>query len=375
MSSLARIALAGLCVAALPGAALATTSQPQPYVPPTSGTATAAGWSLPWNTVDLGTCSLPSGTAAAQGSSVSCAPGSKPPPTVARYAFGSVWVAGSAAYMSGSAATFLQAVNPTTQAVSAGTMVQGVTNPKAAVQGGSYLWLAGATATAANGKSSTVVVGVDSTGTARKTFKASLSASGASGVSAAYGGGSVWVGDSAGRIYALSPSSGKLVRTITTPNTRALAVSGSYLWAASSSNRTVRLFKTSNGATVKTFNVTGAPTAMVLVSGNMYVFTESYVYKYNASSLKQTLRVQVPNPGIGAWMGATAGPGGVWASCYVASILRFNTSTGKIDVNATWSNSNTAGPITSAAGALWVPDIGSSPYPVGHGLTRFVPSS
>jgi len=70
-----RTLAAALVLAALPaGAAMAqtTTTPTQPYTPPTSGVANGATW----NVVDLGTCSIPSGTATVSGTYVGCAPGS-----------------------------------------------------------------------------------------------------------------------------------------------------------------------------------------------------------------------------------------------------------------------------------------------------------
>lgn len=377
MTTTRRIAvcLAGLAV--LPAAALGqtTTSATPPYVPPAQGTTAGAGWTLAWQSFDLGTCSLASGTATANSTGfVGCSQGSSPPATVAASAFGNVWTGGTASYTVGNSATALQVVSPATGAVIATATVQGVVFPKAAVQGGSYLWLAGSTAEDTYGRSYTSVVAVDSTGTARKSFRGSVKSTQAGALSAAYGGGYVWVGDSTGRISALSPSSGKLVRTISTPNTRALAVSGSTLWALNAQGRTVKVFNTSNGQQKTSLTVSGAPTAVVVASGSVYVFTETNLYRYSPKTLKQTGKYSLPVQGLGAWMGAAAGPGGIWASNYIASVARFNTATNAFDVYSTWSNSNTAGPLVSTGTALWVPDINGSPFPVGHAVTRFTVS-
>ncbi len=364
-----RTAVAALALAALPIGAVAAQASIEPYTPPSSGTATGVAWT----TVDLGTCSLASGTAVVNGTWVGCATGSMASPGMAASAFGSVWAAGSGAYNPGQASTYLQAINPTTSAVSPGQVLSGITLPKAGVQGGSYLWLAGSGATASNGNIKAVAVGVDSTGTVRKRYTASTAAIGAGGISIAYGASKVWVGDALGRVYALSPSSGKLLMTIKTASPHGLAVSGSSLWVSNPSARTVRVFNTSSGAQRTSITVTGAPNAITVSGGSVWVFTQKYLYRYNPSSLKQTGRYTAPASGSG-WLGAVAGPGGIWASNYVAQITRFNTTTLTFDINTGWSNSNVAGPLAAAGGMLWVPNASSSPFPVGHSVTRFTPT-
>lgn len=368
-----RTVAAALAAAALAAAATSSVAQgvaPTPYVPPSNGSAQG----VDWTTVDLGTCSIASGTATVSGTYVGCPSTSVASPGTVVSAFGSLWVAGSGAYVQGQANAYVQAINPTTSAAAPVQPITGITLPRAAVLGGSYFWLAGASAASGNGSVKAVVVGVDSTGTARKRFTASTGSTGGGGLSAAYGAGKVWVGDALGRVYGLSPSSGKLMLTIKTPNPRGLGVSGSNLWVTNPSARTVRVYNTSTGAQRTSITVTGAPNAVRVSGGNAWVFTQKYLYRYSTSSLKQTGRWTAPQSGSG-WLGAVSGPGGIWASNYVAQVVRFNTSTSKFDVNATWSNSNTAGPLAVAAGALWVPNTGSSPSPVGHSVTRFVPTS
>lgn len=368
-----RTLAAALVLAALPaGAAMAqtTTTTTQPYTPPTSGVANGATWSV----VDLGTCSIPSGTATVSGTYVGCAPGSVASPGIAVSAFGQVWAAGSGPYNPGQASAYVQAINPVTSVASPVQPISGITYPRSGVQGGSYMWLAGSSAQAGNGAIKAVAVGIDATGTVRRTFTAPSGAIGAGGLSIAYGAGKVWVGDALGRVYALSPSTGKLGMTIRTPNPHGLAVSGSNLWVTNPTARTVRVFNTSSGAQRTSLSVSGAPNAVVITGGSAWVFTQKYLYRYNLSSLKQTGRYVAPQSGSG-WLGAVAGPGGIWASNYVAQVTRFNTTTLAFDVTAVWSNSNTAGPLASAGGLLWVPDSGSSPFPVGHSVTRFTPTS
>lgn len=364
-SRTAMLALAALAAAPSLGAAQTATS---PYVPPTQGT----GAGVAWSTVDLGTCSVASGTAVVNGGFAGCNNSGIGSPAFATSAFGSIWTAANGGY-GGGATTYLQAINPSTAQAQTGTMVTGIDAPQAGVQGGAYLWVAGATAEAANGKSATVVVAVDSTGTVRKRFTSSARALGAMGQSVAYGAGRVWVGDTTNRIYALSASTGTLQRTISTSNTRGLAVSGSTLWATNASARTVRVFNTSTGAQRAVFKVTGAPNAVVPASGSVWVFTQGYLYRYNPSTLKQVARYAAPASQSG-WVGAVVGPGGIWASNYVAQVVRFNTSTRTFDINTTWSNSNVAGSIGSANGAVWVANGGISPAPVGHSVTRFTPA-
>ncbi len=363
-------ALALAALAAAPALAAAQTST-APYVPPFQGTAPGVAW----NTVDLGTCSVASGTAVVNGAFAGCNSGNNSgiaSPAFATAAFGSIWTAANGGY-GGSPTTYLQAITPGTSQASPGIMVTGIDAPQAGVQGGSYLWVAGATAEQGNGRTAAMVVGVDSAGTVRKRFTSRVRAVGGMGQSVAYGAGKVWVGDAANRIYALSPSTGKLQRTISTPNTKGLAVSGSTLWATSATGRTVRVFNTSTGTQRAVFKVTGSPNAVVSASGSVWVFSQRYLYRYNPRSLKQTGRYAAPLSQSG-WLGAVAGPGGIWASNYVAQVVRFNTSTRTFDVNATWSNGDVAGGIGSAGGAVWVANRGFSPAPVSHSVTRFVPS-
>lgn len=362
-----RTFLALAALGAAPALAIAQTST-APYVPPFSGTATGVAWS----TVDLRTCSVASGTAVVNGAFAGCNNSGIASPAFATAAFGNIWTAANGGY-GGPATTYLQAINPSTSQVLPGTMITGIDAPQAGVQGGSYLWVAGATAEQGNGRTATVVVGVDSTGTVRKRFTSRAKAVAGMGQSVAYGAGRVWVGDSTNRIYALSPSTGALQRTISTPNTRGLAVSGSTLWATSATGRTVRVFNTSTGAQRAVFKVTGSPNAVVSASGSVWVFSQAYLYRYNPKTLKQVARYAAP-PSQSGWLGAVPGPGGIWASNYVAQVVRFNTSTRTFDVSATWSNGNVAGSIGSAGGAVWVANGGISPAPVGHSVTRFLPA-
>ena len=368
MPAMSRAVLAAAAVAttvAIPAAALGSV-----YVPPSSGTASGTGWSVAWTTVDTATCSIGSGTQTGG----QCAPGTLGSPQVAASAFGAVWLVGGGAEGTLTNTSVLQVVNPTTSAVASPITISGITQPEAAVQGGSYLWIAGQTEGSANGTSATRVVGVDSTGTVRKTFQSSLKTNAAGGQSIAYGAGKVWVGDSANRIYALSPSTGKLLRTIKTSNTRNLAVGGGKLWGTDSRGHTVKVFNTSNGTLEATRSVAGSPNAVLASGSSVYVFSQSYLYAYSTKTLKQTGRWAAPISGSG-WVGAAVGPGGLWASNFVAQIVRFNTATKKFDVNAQWSNNDTAGPLASAGGALWVPDTSYSPFPTGHGVTRFTVTS
>jgi len=369
-----RSTLVAIALAALPaGAAMAQTSTTVgPYVPP--GTGMSSG--VPWTTVDLGTCSMATGTATVNGSYAGCNNEGVGSPLVAVSAFGQVWAAGAGPYDPSQAEAFIEpiALTSTTVSPTVGKTLTGFTAPRAGVVGGSYMWLAGSTAQGSNGVIKAMAVGVDSTGTVRKRYAASSGAVGAGGLSIAYGTSKVWVGDALGRVYALSPSSGKLLMTIKTASPHGLAVSGSTLWVTNPSARTVKVFNTSSGAQRTSITVTGAPNAVVVTGGSVWVFTQKYLYRYSPSSLKQTGRYAAPPSGSG-WLGAAAGPGGIWASNYVAQIVRFNTSTLTFDVNATWSNSNIAGPLASAGGSLWVPNTGSSPSPVGHSVTRFTPVS
>ena len=223
------VAVALAAAAAAPALAMGQTST-TPYVPPTQGTGTGVAWS----TVDLGTCSVASGTAAVNQGFAGCNNSGIASPAFATAAFGSIWTAANGGY-GGGPTTYVQAINPATSQALPGTMITGIDAPQAGALGGRYLWIAGATAEQGNGKTATVVVGVDATGTVRKRFTSPIKAISAMGQSVAYGAGRVWVGDTTNRVYALSPSTGKLQRTIRTPNTRGLAVSGSTLWGMSSS--------------------------------------------------------------------------------------------------------------------------------------------
>lgn len=362
-----RTVLTLAALGAVPALAAAQTST-VPYVPPTQGTATGVAW----GTVDLGTCSVATGTAIVNGAFAGCNNSGIGSPAFATAAFGSIWTAANGGYGGGST-TYLQAIDPTTSQALPGTMITGIDAPQAGVQGGSYLWIAGATAELGNGKSATVVAGVDSTGTVRKRFTSSARAVAGMGQSVAYGAGRVWVGDTTNRIYALSPSTGRLQRTIRTPNTRGLAVAGRTLWATSATGRTVRVFNTATGAQRAVFKVLGSPNAVVAASGSVWVFSQRYLYRYNPRTLKQVGRYSAPLSQSG-WVGAVAGPGGIWASNYVAQVVRFNTGTRTFDLNTTWSNGNVAGSVGSAGGAVWVANGGISPSPVGHSVTRFTPT-
>ena len=361
------VAVALAAAAAAPALAMGQTST-TPYVPPTQGTGTGVAWS----TVDLGTCSVASGTAAVNQGFAGCNNSGIASPAFATAAFGSIWTAANGGY-GGGPTTYVQAINPATSQALPGTMITGIDAPQAGVLGGRYLWIAGATAEQGNGKTATVVVGVDATGTVRKRFTSPAKAISAMGQSVAYGAGRVWVGDTTNRIYALSPSTGKLQRTIRTPNTRGLAVSGSTVWGTNATGRNVRVFNTSTGAQRALFTVKGSPNAVLAAGGSVWVFTQAYLYRYNPKTLKQTARYTAP-PSQSGWLGAVSGPGGLWASNYVAQVVRFNTSTRTFDINTTWSNSNVAGAIGSAGGAVWVANGGSSPSPVGHSVTRFAPA-
>ena len=359
MSMTSRAAIAAAALAVLPGTALAGVTQV-----PTTGTESGTGWSVQWTTLDPGTCSQASGTAVVEpGPNLGCSESSTGSPQLAVTAFGSVWLVGGGV---------LQAVNPSTSAISPTIPLPGIMvtlRGGAAAAQGSYLWIAGAKSFS-NGATATRVVAVNSSGAIKKTFTSSPKKIGAGGQSIAYGAGTLWVGDSANRIYALSPSTGKLKRTITTANTDGLVVARGNLWATNSAGRTVKVFNTSTGKVIATRKVVGLPNAVVASGRTVYVFSESYLYAYSSTTLKQTGRWKAPASGSG-WLGAVVGPGGLWASNYVAKLVRFNTATKRFDVNVGWSNQDTGGPLASAGGMLWVPNPSSSPFPTGHSVTRF----
>jgi hypothetical protein len=343
----------------------------QVYVPPSSGTSTQPGGALSWTTVDLALCSLGSGSASTSpGGIVFCPPGSVPAPQTAATAFGNVWAIGAASNSYSSTGASLTWLNPTTSAVAGSATVSGISSPVAARAAGTYLWIAGSSGLG-NGKSNTVAVGVDATGTVRAKFASKIRQNTANATALGYGAGSLWVADNTGHIYAVNPANGKLLRTITTSNTSGLAVTGSQLWATSPRGYSVRVFDTSTGAQRAVISVKGSPNAAIAASGSVFVFTQAYLYRFSPKTLKQTGRYSYITAPESGWLGAVGGPGGIWASNFVAQVVRFNTSTMQFDVNSQWSNNDTAGPLASAGGAVWVPDTNSSPFPVGHAITRF----
>jgi hypothetical protein len=364
------LAIAAAAGIATPGAALAQ-APTGPIVPPAQGTTTGATWS----TIDLGTCSIATGTAVVNGNWAGCAWAGAGAPDVAVSAFGSVWLAGSSIGAPGAAITALQPVDPVTSLPGSIMNVTGITAPAAAVAAGGALWFAGSSASSNNGHHSAVAVAVTPTGAVRHRFRGPVSSYTASGQSIAYGAGAVWLGDDAGRIYALSPTRGSLIRQIRTPNTSGLAVSSATgtLWATGTRGRSVRVFSTATGAQRKVFGVVGSPNAVVSAGGSMWVFTQRYLYRYDPRRLRQTARYAMP-PSQSGWLGAVSGPGGLWASNWVAQVVRFNTSTRTFDVDARWSNQNFSGPLASAGGSVWVPDRNNSPFPVGHAVTRITPT-
>lgn len=340
MSSVRASVLVSAACAALAVPALAAAQ----FTVPTSGTATG----FDWTTFPLGPTDSPSAIASA---------------------FGLLWVPDTT---TGSGQ--LSTVDPATGAVTAQYTPAGAPRGSSILAQGNYVWIAGPRNQGAR------VIAVDQTGTTRLTFngpvKSSLAWGGYPGVGLAYGAGAIWVSDqNANRVYAISPTTGRLIRTITVPAPRSVAVSGKTVWVTNSRALQVTMFNASNGKRVAVGSAKTDPGVMATANGTMWVFGENVITGFSLKTLKQTTTVRIPGfGGASGWAGVVNVNGTLWLSNYVASVMAFNPATRTVTTQGYWSNSDFAGGITSANGSLWVADGSTYAFPLGFGVTRITPT-
>lgn len=313
-------------------------------VVPTSGSAT--GFS--WTTFPLGPTNSPSAIASA---------------------FGQLWLPDTT---TGSGQ--LSTVDPTTGAVTAQYAPAGAPRGSAILAQGNYVWIGGPRNQGAR------VIAVDQTGTTRLTFngpvKSSLAWGGYPGVGLAYGAGAIWVSDqNANRVYAISPTTGRLIRTITVQAPRAVAVSGKTVWVTNSRALQVTMFNASTGKRVAVGTAKTDPGVMAAANGTMWVFGEYIITGFSLKTLKQTTTVRIPRPVGSGWAGVVNVGGTLWLSNYVASVMAFSPATRTVTTQGGWSNSDFAGGIAAANGSLWVADGSTYAFPLGFGVTRITPTT
>lgn len=340
MPSVRTCILASVACTALAIPALATAD----YVVPTSGSGTGYGWT----TFPLGPTTSPSAIASA---------------------FGLLWVPNA-----NTASGQLSTVDPATGAVTAQYSPAGAPSASAAMAQGNYVWIAGP------GTQGARVIAVDQTGTTRRTFNGPVKSRAAyglfRGVGLAYGAGAIWVSDqAANRVYAISPTTGRLIRTITVSAPRSVAVSGKTVWVTNSVGEQVNMFNASTGRRVGVGSAKTSPGVMASANGTMWVFGQSVITGFSLTTLKRTTTVTIPGAGgLSGWAGVVNLGGTLWLSNYVASVLAFSPATRTVTVQGMWSNGDIAGGIASANGSLWVANGSDSPFPFGYGVTEITPT-
>jgi hypothetical protein len=313
-------------------------------VVPTSGS--SAGFD--WTTFPLGPTNSPSAIASA---------------------FGQLWVPDTT---TGSGQ--LNTVDPATGAVTAQYTPAGAPRGSAILAQGKYVWIGGPRNQGAR------VIAVDQTGTTRLTFngpvKSSLAWGGYPGVGLAYGAGAIWVSDqNANRVYAISPTTGRLMRTITVSAPRSVAVSGKTVWVTNARALQVTMFSASTGKRVAVGSAKTDPGVMAAANGTMWVFGENVITGFSLKTLEQTTTVRIPGAGGGSgWAGVVNVGGTLWLSNYVASVMAFNPATRTVTTQGVWSNRDFAGGIAAANGSLWVADGSTYAFPLGFGVTRITPT-
>ena len=333
-----------LCVAVValtvPAGASAQTSSV-----PTSGS--DSGYS--WTTFPLGPTDAPSAAAAA---------------------FGLVWLPDA-----GTGSGQLTAVDPATGAVAGQYSPAGAPRVSGALAQGNYLWLAGPR------NAGVRVIAVDQTGTTRLTFNGPVKSAWASGggdafggANLAYGAGAIWVSDQvANRVYAISPTTGRLVRTIKVTAPRSVAVSGRTVWVTNVQTNRASIFSAMTSKRLAVVSTSAAPSVMASSNGTMWVFGEEAVTGFSTSTLKRTAWVSIPGPG-NSWAGVATLSGSFWVSNNVASVVGFNPVTRSVIASAGWSNHDLGGGIASANGSLWVANQDVYAFPLGFGVTRITPT-
>lgn len=333
-----------LVTAACAALAVPAFAAAQTYEVPTSG----SGTGYDWTTFPLGP---------------------KDSPSTITTAFGLLWLPDSTTG-SGQVST----VDPTTGAVTAQYAPVGAPRVSGALAQGNYVWLAGPRSQGAR------VIAVDQTGTTRLTFNGPTKSTGWAGdyggVGLAYGAGAIWVSDqSANKVYAISPTTAKLVRTISVKGPRSVAVSGKTVWVTNASAGQVTVFSASTGKRLAVGSAKTDPTVMAASGNTMWAFGENVITGFNLKTFKQAYKVTIPGMGgRSGWAGVVSGPGGLWVSNLVASVILFNPTTRAVTTNVSWSNSDFAGSITSANGSLWVADGSMYAFPLGYGVTRITPT-
>lgn len=283
--------------------------------------------------------------------------------------FGGLWVPSD----DGTAVTV---IDPATGGIAATYPLTGVGAPSSAVQAGNYVWIAG------SARNRTLVTGIDQTGTVRRRFtaparSATVGAGGPtySGIGLASGAGSVWVSDqNAGRVYAISPSTGKLVRTITTPSPRSVAVQGGRVWVTNTEKEIVTVFRASNGAKLATVKAPNDPNVMTPAGGAMWVLSNAGAQPIGLTSFKP-LKGKIGVTSYSGWASAVATPSGIWASNYVAQAVLLDLSTGKVAINASWSNNDAGGMLAVSGPSAWVANGSQYAFPLGFGVTQITPAT
>jgi len=288
------------------------------------------------------------------------------PRTIAT-AFGSVWAPDSA-----SGGT-ISAINPANGSLIGTYTVPGLPAASSALGAGNFLWVAG------KAGHSTLVTALNPSATPQFTFTAPVKASAVGqfygGIALAYGAGKVWVADmTANRVYGISPTTGKLLRTIKVTAPRSVTVQGPRVWVSSTRTNDVTIYNASNGATVDRVAVPSDPTVMAPASGSMWVFTNAGVYGIGLKSLTRTRKVAVAIDGGSAWAAAVPTPSGIWASNYVAEVVLVNPAARATVINAMWSNNDIAGGLTVVGNSAWVADGSTYAFPLGSGVTQVTPA-
>ncbi len=292
-------------------------------------------------------------------------------PGVVASAFGQVWVPDSRD------GGVISVLDPASGALLASHVIPGLPPASAALMGGSWLWVAGHVG------QRTVVMSLNSAGATGPTFRAPTpSPNGGTalgdlyygGIGLATGAGSLWVADqAAGRVYAISPSTGKLVRTIRVAAPRSVAVQGGRVWVTSTSSSSLRIFSASTGAAVRTVPMGGDSYVMAPAAGSMWVFTDAGISGVGLRTLTRTKKPVATIETSSGWAGAVATSAGVWASNYGTQAVLFDPATRRVLVNVSWNN-DIAGGLAAVGTSAWVADGSLSSFPLGSGVTRITPT-
>ncbi len=243
-----------------------------------------------------------------------------------------------------------------------------------AAQAGNYLWVS----------TPDRATGFTSAGVAKVRVPAPTSKKYTSGVSSIIkvSGSTVWVGNSDYRVVQkVSASNGKVLLSFPVTNQpRNLALAGSALWVLSTyPNHAVRAYSTSSGkALTGSMALAGGPFGLVASGGAMWVFTQTFIYKFSTSNYKQLARyAQALPPGSNIFNGRAiaAGLGGIWMLSQGCELYRFNTSRHSVDLKTTTGGQCGSGSsaMVLTSGSLWTNRLGGSPFPAGHAVVRSTP--